>query len=211
MRLTPRAMTLETSGCRAARAGLTLLEICIALVILTLLVVNISMVSRTGSRVAATGVFVAALNDEADVTLDRITLALMSAKSDDLYPQAASPGSSSYVGYSVSLGLEDGEIVYGPPERIDWSSLGETGRITWYQNYSASDERSVVWSSSVPSLFDGELANGFDDNGNEIQDEGGLAFVKDGSLMKILLTVEREDADGNALAAPRQKFVTCRN
>lgn len=193
------------------RAGLTLLEVSIALVIFSLLVVNVSMVSRTGSRVAATGVFVTALNDEADMTLDRITLALMSAKSDDLYPQAAAPASSSYVGYSVSLGLENGEIVYAAPERIDWSALGPTGRITWYQNYSAPEERSVVWSSSVPSLRDGEIANGLDDNGNQIQDESGLAFVKDGSLMTVLLTVEREDPDGNPLATSRQKLVTCRN
>lgn len=202
---------MRTRHAGNSRAGLTLLEISIALVILALLIVNISMVSRTGSRVAATGVFVTALNNEADLTLDRITLALMSAKSDDLYPQAAAPASSSYVGYSVSLGLEGGEIVYGPSERIDWTSLGQTGRITWYQNFSGPDERAVVWSSSVPSLHDGEIANGLDDNDNQILDESGLAFVKDGSLMTVLLTVERDDPDGKALAAPRQKLVTCRN
>lgn len=193
------------------RSGFTLMELVFATVILALLLANASMVSRTGSRVAKNSAFISRLTDEVDVTLDRITLALMSARHDDLYPQTPAPGFSEYIGYSVSLGVEEGKVVYGPAERIDWTSRGDSGRVTWYQDYSNETEKAVVWSNAVPILHQGELPNGIDDNGNNVQDEGGLAFVQDGKTVRVFLTVERNDENGEPVAARRKKIITCRN
>lgn len=190
---------------------MTLVEVAIALAILALLAVNVSMVARTGSRVATSGAFLTALEDEADMTLDRITLALMGATADDIYPRMIAPASTEEVNYSVSLGLLDGEVVYGPPERILWDETLKGGRVLWSQNPSSPEERVVVWCNSVPPLHDGEVMNGLDDNNNDVNDERGLAFVQDGSLMDVLLTVERTDPDGKLVAKTRRKQVTCRN
>ena len=193
------------------RSGLTLMELIFATVILALLLANASMVSRTGSRVATNSAFISRLTDEVDVTLDRITLALMSARHDDLYPQTPAPGFSEYIGYSVSLGMEEGKVVYGPPERIDWIPNGETGRVTWYQDYSHETEKAVVLINAVTNLQEGELPNEIDDNGNNVQDEGGLAFVQDGKTIRVFLTVERNDENGTPVATRRKKIITCRN
>jgi len=193
------------------RAGMTLVEIAIALTILALLTVNATMVARTGSKVATSGVFLSTLNDERDLTLDRITLALMGASADEVYPRMVAPASTEQVNYSVSLGLEDGEIVYGPPERIGWYPTPQGGRVAWSQNPTTPEERVVVWSNSVPSLHKGEVENGLDDNQNSVNDERGLAFVQAGSLMQVMLTVERVDPDGKVVAVERLKQVSCRN
>ena len=195
-----------------SRSGMTLLEVAIVLTILSLLAINVTMVSKTGSQVASSGAFFEALNDEADTTLDRISLALMSSSSADLYPVKAAPGFSDYMDYTVSLGLQGGEIVLGPVERIAWEPNGPGGQVAWYSDLGGAEERTVVWSRAVPDAFDGEvLGNGIDDNANGINEESGLAFVKNGELVDVHLTVEGTAPDGNQKAIRRIKKVHVRN
>ena len=81
----------------------------------------------------------------------------------------------------------------------------------WYQSPESAEERSVVWSNWVPESYANEIINGIDDNGNVMSDERGLAFIVDGELIGIYLTVEREDPNGKRVPAPRVHKVTCRN
>ena len=109
--------------------------------------------------------------------MDRISLAVMSASSDEITPKMASPTFTDHVEYTVSLGVKaSGEEITGEVEKITWENFpGRPGRIVWYENEGAPDERSVVWSNWVPDLFMNEEVNGTDDNNNNLPDEGGLA------------------------------------
>lgn len=191
--------------------GFTMLELVIALTILALVSVNVVMVARTGSEAARSGAFRQTLNDEADQTLDRISLALMSSDAEDLYPVAIAPLYTNEVTYTVSLGVEDGTPVVSPPESIAWEQTSERGRVRWAENPGTPDERIVTWSNWVPMFFDGELFNGKDDNDNVIVDESGLAFDMKGNLINIHLTVERQGPDGKWVPATRSLQVTARN
>lgn len=197
---------------RVRRGGFTLLELAIAMTILSLLAMNISMVTRTGSNAARSGAFYATLNDEADMALDRISLAVMSSDASDIYPVAVAPGFTDSITYSVRLGIENGEIVESPPESITYDQTPQTGRIVWFQNPGLPGlERSVVWSNWVPHFQDAELENAVDDNGNDLTDESGLAFDMVGDRVNIHLTVERQSPDGKLVPATRRINVTCRN
>ncbi len=200
--------------------GFTLLEVMIALTIMALIAVNIAMVTRTGSEAARAGIFDITLNDEADTTLDRITLAVMSSRADDIYPRRTSPGFTSDITYSVTLGYEDGVEVQSPPENISFNETPGGGQIVWLESPGEADERRVVWSNWVPTLgssifagqaFTKEELNGVDDNGNELPDEAGLAFDMDGDLVNIHLTIERIGPRGSLVPASRLVQVTCRN
>ena len=151
------------------------------------------------------------LNDEADMTFDRISLAVMSSSADNVYPVAVAPGFTSEISYSVSLGVEDGRVVLSPPESIAWLETLRGGRVIWSQNPGDAEERSVVWSNWVPELFEDEVANAEDDNANGLTDEGGLAFDMVGERVNIHLTVERQNPDGQLVPISRFLQVTCRN
>ena len=193
------------------QSGFTVLELMIALTILTLIAVNVSTVTRTGAQAARSGAFREQLDDEADQTLDRISLALMSSGAANLYPVVSAPLYTNEVTYSISLGVENGRKIESLPESISWQQLEDRGRIQWRENPGLVDERVVTWSNWVPALFEGESFNGTDDNGNAIVDESGLAFDMRGELVNIHLTIERMGPDGDMTPTTRRIQVACRN
>ena len=199
---------MRTAG---RQSGFTLLELMIALTILVLVAMNVSMATRTGSQAARSGAFYQTLNDEADQTLDRISLALMSSDADNVYPVAVAPLYTSEVTYSVSLGVANGELIQSPPESITWEQVEDRGRVRWCESPGLPEERSVTWSNWVPMLSDGEDFNGADDNGNVIVDESGLAFDMQGELVNIHLTIERQGPEGKWLPTTRRLQIACRN
>ncbi len=198
---------------RSRRGGFTVIEVLIATTILSLIVVNVSMVSDSGSRAARAGAFKSKLEDEADLTLDRISLALMSSSVESVYPQTPAPAYTSEVSYSISLGVgATGEMISGDLERISWiEQAGLPGRVLWAQNPGLVNERHVVWSNWVPEVFQGEVVNGSDDNANGLADETGLAFDMDRAEVNIHLTIERIDPNGVPTPTQRRVNVTCRN
>jgi hypothetical protein len=189
----------------------------IALTILALVAVNVTMVSKTGGSAVRHGSFMSMLQDDVDLTLDRVKLAVMASSADNVEPRFEAPLSSPEINYSISLGVQSGEAVMSDPERIRWEDAGPGGgRVTWTQNPALETEHTVVWSNWVPSLYQGETANGNDDNGNELSDETGLAFeVVQENLSSlevyIHLTIERTNPDGREVPASRRVNVTCRN
>lgn len=196
-----------------SRTGLTLIEIMAAITIMALVMINIQMVSKTGHDAARSGVLKAQLDNELELTLDRITLALMGTSQEEVEGPAMAPASSDWVSYSKLLGQEGGLPVMSDPESIEWNPSGRaSGTVLWRQDPDGAAEREVTWSRSVPSAYTGEIAgNGKDDNGNGIRDEKGLAFTRDGDQLEILLTVEHYDDQGNPERVDRTFKVTCRN
>ena len=199
------------------RAGFTLIELLIGVTILALLSMNLTLISRTGAAAAKTSALVATLNGELDLTLERMQLTLMAAHAEEVQSIGAFPLYSSRVDFAIDIGVDNGSVVLGDPERIAWSPLGDRdGAVNWTRNPEDEEaERSVVWSRSVPPVFDGEtLGNDSDDNANGMFDEGGLVFTLpevNQDMLEIHLTVERTDKEGRRVPKSRRLRVTCRN
>ena len=88
----------------------------------------------------------------------------------------------------------------------------QDGTILWIRNPETANERSMVWTRNVPNLLRGELANGDDDNENNIVDEEGLVFQKIGQNVHVQLSVERTDSRGVVHSSPtRSEIIFCRN
>ncbi|MEZ6016361.1 MAG: prepilin-type N-terminal cleavage/methylation domain-containing protein [Planctomycetota bacterium] len=208
----------QTARCaQRARAGFTLIEVLIAISILALISINIVLVSKTGTAAARTGALLSTLNGELDLTMERMELALMAAHSDEVQSVNAFPLYSNRVDFAIDIGVDNGSVVLGDPERIQWAQLNERdGAVSWLRNPDDVEaERAVTWSRAVPTVFDGETAgNGEDDNANGLLDEGGLAFTlpaENQDMLEIHLTVERTDKDGKRVPRSRRVRVTCRN
>lgn len=186
-----------------------MIEIMISLVILALISVNLSMVTRTGSQAYEAGLFMSTLEDQADQTMDRIAFALMSSSQDLINPVHEAPASSSQVDYEISLGYENGELILGDPERIALDP--ETGHIVWTQNPLLEGERSVTWSKWAADRPNSDPENGADDNDDGLVDEQGLSFDLEGNQVSIQLTIRRTDPDGVQREMRKITQITCRN
>ena len=73
------------------------------------------------------------------------------------------------------------------------------------------EEQLVTWANNVSELVEDELANGIDDNENEMKDETGLTFTVVGDTVTIILTLEREGPGGDIIQKTVRTEVTCRN
>ena len=195
------------------KSGFTMIELLIALVILTLIVTNISMVTKTGSAAYEASVFRNNLNEQLDQNLDRIALAIMASDAEGLDPLPVAPASSPQITYRASLGIIDEVVQFDDAERIAWvAGAGPAaGQVVWTEKPGEVDQRDVIWSNWVPTMFDGELPNGGDDNGNGLLDESGLSFDTNGDEVFIRMTVERVGPDGNLVPMQAIRNVTCRN
>ena len=195
---------------RRPRSGFTLVEAIIALALIGLVVTKLTLVMGDAQKAHTEETTAMALEDQAMELIDKIAYAIVGSSAESLDPEnMMAPFFSPRMRYMISLGVEDGKPVWSEPEEIGLAE--ESGEIYWGQNVGAENERKVVWANTVSQLLEDELANGEDDNGNELADELGLSFVLDGASVTIRLTLERVDEDDKRIQVTRWTSVTCRN
>jgi prepilin-type N-terminal cleavage/methylation domain-containing protein len=193
---------------RAARAGFTLIEVLIAMTLAAIVVVKISMVIDSASDASTEQAASLALEDQARRVLDKIAYAVMSADRDQLLPDPEAPEYSTSLTFSISLGVEDGEVVLSSPEQIAY----EGNQVIWRQNPGLPEERHVAWCNTVREVMWEEVADNFlDDNDNGLSDEPGLSFTLFRDAVTIRLCLERVNKDGTAITVDVETVVTLRN
>lgn len=191
------------------RTGFTVVEVVIALALVGLVLTKLTLVMDEARRAHQEESITMALDDQAMELLDRIAFALVGSSAESLDPTPVAPFYSGTIHYQISLGVEDGEVVWSDPEVIGLSE--DSGQVYWGQNVGQAGERLVVWANTVSEMLEDELLNGVDDNGNDLADEVGLAFVLDQKAVTIRLTLERERDDGQKIQVTKETTVTCRN
>jgi len=189
--------------------GFTLVESVIAMILIGLVLTRLTIVVNEARRMHSDERLAMALEDQAAQVLDQMAYAVIGADAETITPGVEAPFSSRELRFRISLGVEDGQVVWGEPEEIGLRADGS--QLYWGQSVGAVEERIVVWCNTVTELLDGELLNGFDDNENGLADEFGLSFDKSGRCVTIRLTLEEEDEKGNNLVVTRETVVTCRN
>jgi prepilin-type N-terminal cleavage/methylation domain-containing protein len=192
------------------RAGMTLLEMLIALAVVGLVLGNVTMMVGSSSDAYEKEASKANLEDQLTQTLDRIVLALAGAGEDSLQPGTQSPSFHSSLEFRPSLGVQDGVVVRGDSERIELV-VDDDGRVVWRERPEEMDGRTVTWTRWVRDFLEGEISNGIDDNGNGLVDESGLVFVIRGSEVEVMLTLQRGGASSESSTYSRTAIVHCRN
>ena len=189
--------------------GFTLLEVVLGSCLLGILVFKASVAISTATKFTAEGTSALVLEDQARRSLDRIAYAIMGSDRDTLIPVTQAPLYSEQLDYRVSLGIQNGQVVWDDPERI---GLGvQENQLTWFENPQTFNERRIVWSNLVRPFLEGEIPNGVDDNGNGLIDEKGLSFVIFKNMVTIRLTLGRQVAGGRWIDETVETKVTVRN
>jgi prepilin-type N-terminal cleavage/methylation domain-containing protein len=208
-----------------ARGGFTLVEMSVALVLLSVVGGLFLLTTESASNATRTGVAVAELDGRALRALDRVCESLKSSSADQATPQALAPFSGTELEFRRGLGADaDGDIVWGPLERVeleydeaddgvddDGDGLVDEGRLVWIESPGAADERRAVLCEGVREYLAGETFDGDDENDNGLIDERGFALDFDGNRVTVRLTLVSRDAQGNTLASTVQRSVSFRN
>ncbi|MCE9596323.1 MAG: prepilin-type N-terminal cleavage/methylation domain-containing protein [Planctomycetes bacterium] len=191
------------------RAGFTLIEAMIAIALVAVVLVKVGMLAKMRSDTSAHENTELVIDDQARRVLEQISYAVMGASRERLIPDPESPIYSSELRFEVSLGLQDGKVVWGDAQ---WVGLDKgDNQVAWRERPDAPDERHVVWCKVVRPFLEGELMNGVDDNGNGLIDEKGLVFTLEGSKVTVRLTLERKSESGEIITHTVETMVTCRN
>ena len=194
---------------RERARGFTLIELSIAVVLMTILFVKLTLIVDEAMKVHRRESAAMALEDQTQLLLDRVAYAVIGSDPDELFPNPNLPFFSTRLEYRVSLGVEDGEIVWGDPEVIGLVDEAPS-QLYWGRKVGQVGEQIVVWCRTVAEYMQNEIENGADDNLNGLTDESGLSFVLDGASVTIRLTLERIGKEGTSSYA-RETTVTCRN
>lgn len=191
-------------------SGTTLIEALIAMALVSLLSLMGVLLVRMTRTSDSTDASSLELEDQAYRLLDRIAYAIVGTDKDKLFPDPVTPIHSSELTYEVVIGVEDGEVVWGDPERIGLAEENAS-RLLWNRNPGEEDEQRSVWCNVVRPFLVGELPNGVDDNGNGLVDEKGLSFTLQGNMVTIRITLERARREGLPLIKVVETTVRVRN
>ena len=193
---------------RRDNRGFTLIELCIALALLSVIFIKLTMMMNEAASDHSERSVSMALEDRAMLVLDRIAFAVIGSDPDTLFPNQAAPFFADRLEYQLSLGVENGEVVWSDPEVIGLDD--NPALLYWAKNEGEVGEQIVIWCRSVAEFFSSEVGNGEDDNDNGVTDETGLNFVLDGNSVTIRLTLERQTDEG-PIRHTQETVVTCRN
>lgn len=216
---------MKTGLHRNRRAGFSLVEVLISMVMLGGLLGTMLMLVLSGSSTARIGMARQSIEGSARRALDRIASELVAAGIDTLDPRPDAPWGSANLTYQPIEGF-DGDVVWGLPRNFalaleegelddgqdnNGNGLIDERMLVFTRDQGSADELATVWVHGVRELAEGELENGEDDNGNGLADEAGLSFVRVQNRLVVRLSLEELDADGNHLIRTVETSVRLRN
>ncbi|HEX6884235.1 MAG TPA: prepilin-type N-terminal cleavage/methylation domain-containing protein [Planctomycetota bacterium] len=221
---------------RGTRAGLTLIEMVIAVALFLLLMSSAILAARGGQGALRSNQGATELETRARRALDRMATELLGAGNLEpiapglgsqtvIYSQVrpwnwnkldANPGPGDGVAglqplwglrNSLSLEMEPGESDDGVDE--DGDGLIDEGQVVLTLDLLGTPRR-VVLCTGVRELGEGEAANGLDDNGNGIVDEGGFNVLRTGDVLQLRLTLV-DGIEGETAVRTLETSVRLRN
>lgn len=158
-------------------AGLTLVEMAVSCLVMALVFGSLATALSSSRTVFERGSRTMSLEQDSGRVLRRVTDALRGADAASLPLVPASPLSSRWIDFQTQTGYDGKSWTWSAPRRIEFDQL------------SVPNEDATVWARNVPTLLEGEILNGADDNGNGLIDEAGFCVTREGDLLVLRLTV----------------------
>lgn len=212
------------------RQGSTIVELLMALLILIGLFGAIGLAVNTGTNAYEQGVADASVENQARRMVERIAAEFMDADAAPgmIILAPGLPFGASSINYRRPTGWAAGALTWGPERQIrtvlaagevdDGVDNNRNGLVDELQLQLRPDVvgapgQTVGWGSYVREYLEGEVPNVADDNGNGIDDEGGLCMTFDATtnILTIRLTLERFSPNGGLTTRTVQTSVQVRN
>ena len=217
-------MRLRSHRTQSSRAGLSLVEMAIAVSLVVLLMASAILAAKGGQGAFRATQTATDVETRVRRTLDRVATELLCAGNMLPDPIPAQFGTS-FLDYcqvrpwdwdNSGAGAGDGvngvNVLWANPSRItfelepgetddgtdeDGDGLVDEGRVVLVRDVGGANEHRVVLCSGVRELLEGEEANGLDDNGNGVVDEEGFNIHQIGNVLYVRLSVEVPGENGS--------------
>lgn len=168
-------------------AGLTLVEMAVSCLVMALVFGSLATALSSSRTVFERGSRTMSLEQDSGRVLRRVTDALRGADAASLPLVPASPLSSRWIDFQTQKGYVGKTWTWSAPRRIEFDQAA--GTLSWIENQALPNEDATVWARNVPTLLEGEVLNGADDNGNGLIDEAGFCVTREGDLLVLRLTI----------------------
>jgi type II secretory pathway pseudopilin PulG len=202
---------MRVAQARSARAGYTLLEALIAAALLLLLLSSAVLAARGGMGAFRTTQDASGAETRVRRALDRVVFELLSAGASELIPNPTGDFGTAELQYRKPIGLVGTAPQWGPTFSLafeyatgegdddvdnDGNGLVDDGVLVMTRDVGGNEHR-VVLCHNVAELLEGEIANGDDDNGNDVRDEAGFNVHRIGDVLLVRLSVQEPAETGN--------------
>lgn len=198
---------LRGTGRRPAgsRGGFTLLEVLIAVTLLSLMVSAVVTTGGSMDRAYGTADAVAEGEQRVHTAMERVEEILARADASSITPAVVAPFSSTWIEFQPVTGYADGSLQWGSTERLelepnpadpdnglddDGNGIVDDCRLVWTRDVGGPGERRTVLCTQVAEFLEGETFDAVDENGNGLTDERGFCVEGDGGVRVVRLTIE---------------------
>lgn len=196
---------------QSERLGLSLVELVVAILLLTLLLGSIGLVGDTCERAFRRGAASSAVELRAASALAAVVRELETATRESVAPDPVPGLGVSELRYLQSLGFDGNDVLFGNGRILrleleegetddgtdeDGDGLVDERRIVLVEDAGLATERSRVVAREVAELLEGEIANGIDDNRNGLVDERGFVIERRDGALDVQITFQRATSDG---------------
>lgn len=212
---------------RGRRAGFTVIEMMIAVLMVAVMLSALGVVSFTGRNAYEQAVTMNDLDSRGARALGRTAEELTTISGTQMNPMPNGNAGTEVLDFVQAVGFAAGAPIWGPNMRIgaEYES-GEVDDGADNDGDGLVDERMVVLTRDVASLSpkrvvlvrgvrewgDGEIANNnIDDNANGVTDEQGFNMHLVGDVISLRLWLEAVDADNQIVVREVQNTVRLRN
>lgn len=187
---------------RSMRRGLTLVELMI-----TLSLVGVAFFVLTAFMRASAGFYQVSsttmtTEGQGSRVIHQIAEALRGTDLDSIAGLPEAPLCDTALLFATTEAFDGKSTSISAPIQITWRA----GEVVKTDAFLMPAERQGVLLRGVPGLFEGEIPNGLDDNGNGYVDEAGLFFARQGASIVVGLTLQE-----GALTRSWTTRVACRN
>jgi len=209
-----------------ACGGYTLVELCVAAVLLVVALGSLTLFSDRSSDALGASSAQSDLDTRLRRTLMRVAEELLPSGFSVITPAASAPDGASTLDFRRSNGPVNGKNSWGPRMRFafvydagelddgldnDHDGLVDEGVVQWTRGVGTADEQTVVLCRGVSEYGAGESPNGLDDDGDGLVDEHGFVFERVGDVLRIHLTLARPEPDGHVLTRTLETSLQPRN
>lgn len=210
------------------RAGLTLLETLIAVLVATALIGAVGLTLQRADRAFQESQAGAETERLCERALERLAREFVDADRNSITLLPAAPLPATTLQLRRTQGWSAGSLVLGGPRRLrfeldpaetddgldnDGDGHVDEGRVVLTTELGTAAENTLTLVENVRALAAGETADGADENGDGRVDEPGFfgEFDAASSTLRLRLTLERRAPDGGPVVRSAQISVRIRN
>jgi prepilin-type N-terminal cleavage/methylation domain-containing protein len=197
------------------RAGFSLVEMLIGIVVTSVLLCAVAVVQRRSTSASKVMQARALAESAARRALDRVAAELTGVEQSFNQPDPTGSFATSAMTYRHPIGVSNaGVVLWSTPSRLelqldpretnnglddDGDGLVDERRLVLIRGFGTAGAQTVVLCNGIPELMEGELPNAVDDNGDGVIDESGFNIHRLGDLLTVRLCVQQPYA-GNQIA-----------